>query len=201
MNLNKKEYNDAKSILDINDKHHIVYTDGSCYPNNRSKKSRGGYAALFVSGEFKDKCVYGNIDIKEYSASNIRAEGVAILRSLIIINDKSTHWDKITVITDCEFWMNMIEKYMSKWTKKTFEEKANPDLTKKLWIVYNELKQKGQIKFIHMKSHNKEGWSKYKEGTFEKFSFDQNDYVDKLCTYSRINLNPAEEIFEIVDYD
>ena len=74
--------NDAKTELGICESHHIIFTDGSCYPNNKSKHSRGGYAAVFVSGPLNDKCAYGSIDISEYNASNIRAEGFAIYRAL-----------------------------------------------------------------------------------------------------------------------
>ena len=42
---------------------YIIFTDGSCKPNNKSKKSRGGYSALFVSGKFDGVKIYGNLDM------------------------------------------------------------------------------------------------------------------------------------------
>lgn len=199
--IEEKQYDCAEEILDIGDHHHISFTDGSAYPNNKSKDSRAGYALLFVSGEFKDKCLYGNIDISKYNASNIRAEGIAILRTLEIVKNSTQPWKKLTIITDCEFWMNMIEKYMPKWNKHKFAEKNNPDLTTKLWCVYNETKKHGEIIFMHMKSHNKDGWSKFEDGTFEKFCYDQNDYVDKMCSYARTNMESSEEKFQLVEFD
>jgi ribonuclease HI len=193
-------FNEAASILDIKPLHHIAFTDGSCYPNNKSNLSRGGYAAVFVSGEFDDKCIYGNLDISIEHASNIRAEGMAIIRVLEIVRDCEEKWDKLTIVTDCEFWINMLTKYIPKWKKGAFNEKANPDMTKKIWIAYNEVKEKGIVKLMHMRSHNKDGWNKFPDGTFEKYCFEQNDYVDKMCGYARINLKPTDESFDDVEY-
>ena len=193
-------YNDAASILDIRPLHHIAFTDGSCNPNNKSISSVGGYAAVFVSGEFNDKCLYGNLDISVENASNIRAEGMAILRVLEVIRDCKKKWDKLTIVTDCEFWIKMLTTYIPKWKKATFEEKKNPDMTKKIWITYNEAKEKGEIKLMHMRSHNKDKWGNFADGTFEKYCFEQNDYVDKLCSYARLNLKSTDECFETVDY-
>ena len=89
---------------------------------------------------------------------------------------------------------------MTKWKKTTFNKKANPDMTKRIWLIYNEVKSKGVLKLIHMRSHNKDGWNKYKDGTYEKYCFDQNDYADKMCGYARLKLKPTNECFEKVEY-
>lgn len=210
----KPKFNDAQSILDMGEHHNIVFTDGGCHPNNKSPASRGGYAACFVSGPYNDVSIYGNLDVSKYNASNIRAEGMAIIRALEYIynttlsNATVLHsiptnksWRKTTVITDCEFWINMVESYMPKWNKNTFEEKSNTDLTQRLWKIYKELSRLGDITFMHIKSHNKEGWRAYKNGTFEKFCYMQNDYVDNLCNYSRIHLQPTNEMIQAVEYE
>lgn len=191
--MNKME-NNYKNILNISDNHQIVFTDGSCNPNNKSKLSRGGYGIIFVSGFFKNIKIYGNLDIREYNASNIRAEGMAILRTLEFINKCEKDWKKLTIITDCEFWINMIEIYMPKWKLDKFDKKANSDLTKKMWLVYNELSKRGEICLMHVKSHNKEGWKYYDDNTFEKFCYDKNEEVDKLCKHARLNIKIGTEI-------
>jgi ribonuclease HI len=205
--INKKSAGNADKILNINSKHHIIFTDGGCHPNNKSKQSRGGYAAIFISGPLSDKRIYGNLNIVKFNASNIRAEGMAIIRALELINQTKcinskgiVIWNKITVISDTEFWIKMVELYMPKWTKEKFKEKSNSDLTKRLWIVYKELSQKCNVSFMHMKSHNKNGWKSYEEGTFERFCYDQNDYVDILCTYARHSLKPKEEHINSIVY-
>ena len=185
----KKCYN----FIDINSLHHIAFTDGSCNPNNKSAKSRGGYALVFVSGSLIDTVVYGNLDISKCFASNIRAEGFAIIRTLELVDNNMAKWNKLTIVTDCEFWINMIENFMPKWKASTFEEKSNPDLTKRLWLIYNKVINKGCVVFKHVKSHNKEGWKSFPKETFERFCHDQNEYVDKMCGLARINLCPNDE--------
>jgi ribonuclease HI len=204
----KKKFNDAKSILDMGPHRHIVFTDGSCNPNNKSIKSRAGYAACFVSGPCTDIAIYGNLDMSSFYASNIRAEGMAIIRALEYIYEQTKNqdslkekWLKITVITDCEFWINMVEKYMPNWDKDKFKEKSNPDMTKRLWLIYKTLDRLGGVKFMHVKSHNKEGWRDYADGTFEKYCYEQNDYADQLCGFARISMKPCEEVIKDVVYD
>ena len=193
-------YDDAESILDIQTSHHIAFTDGSCHPNNKSKKSRGGYASVFVSGPFLDKCLYGNLDISKYNASNIRAEGMAILKTLDVIKKCKKKCDKITIVTDCMFWIDMIENYMPKWNTAKFKEKANPDLTHDIWVIYNELKKNSEINLVHMKSHGKDNWQNCEDGSYNKFCFDQNDFADKMCSYARKELSPSEYKFENITY-
>lgn len=196
-----KKYVDAKSILDINLSHYIAFTDGGCHPNNKSAKSRAGWALVFVSGHLKDKLVYGNLDVDKHSASNIRAEGMAIIRSLEEAYASPHDWKKLTIITDCKFWVDMIETFMPRWDKNTFAEKSNPDLTKRMWSMYKKLSKKKEIQFMHVKSHNKDGWSSFEDGSFEKFCYIQNDYVDKMCNFARLNLEPKDEICTIVEYE
>jgi ribonuclease HI len=209
-NEKKESVGDAKDILKFGNNNHIIFTDGGCHPNNKSIKSVGGYASIFLSGSLKNKCVYGNLMVDTIYASNIRAEGMAIIRAFEIIHEndeknnienKKHDWNKITLISDCEFWINMINLYMPRWDKQKFKEKSNPDLTSRLWMIYKELSQKGDIILIHMKSHNKSGWKSFTEGTFERYCYDQNDYADILCTYARNSVKIGDESFEDIAYE
>ena len=199
-NTISNEYDDAKYILNICDNHTIAFTDGSCYPNNSSKESMGGYSALFTSGELDDTYIYGNMNTTHYNATNIRAEGYAILRVMEIVNSKKNK-HPLTIITDCEFWIKMVELYMPKWSDAKFKEKNNTDLTTKIWKLYKKMSRNTTIKFIHVKSHNKSGWRDYEEGSYEKYCYDQNDYVDKLCSSARTNLSPGVEEIHKVEYE
>lgn len=193
-------FTNAESILGIGPKTHIAFTDGGAHPNNKSKDSRAGWAACFVSGPFKDRLMYGNLNISVNFASNIRAEGYAIIRVLELVNECDVIWHKLTIITDCMFWVDMITKYMRNWKKETFDEKSNPDLTKRMWLIYNEVSSKGDVNFMHVRSHNKDGWREFDEGTFERFCYEQNDYVDKTCNYARTNLQPSDEVITYSEY-
>lgn len=186
--FNETSFNDYTKILKLGDDHQIAFTDGGCHPNNKSKNSRGGYASIFTSGLYKNTQIYGSLNTEKFNASNIRAEGMAIYQTLKFIKNCNDKWTKLTIVTDCEFWINMIENYMPKWTKKKFKSHQNPDLTEKIWITYNELLKDGEIYFIHIKSHNKDGWREYPEGSFERYCYIKNDEVDKLCNFARLSL-------------
>jgi len=180
--------------MDFTDNHLIAFTDGSCHPNNKSTSSRGGYGILFVSGAYTDLSVYGSLSVDKVFASNIRAEGYAIIRTMEYSTVCQEPWDKLTIVTDCEFWIKMIKDYMPKWTTKKFHEKENTDLTIKMYNLYKQLiSDNKQVNFMHVKSHNKSGWNKYPDGSFEKLCYDKNDFCDKLCNYARTTLNCGDE--------
>lgn len=191
--------NSAKNTLNVNINHHIAFTDGGAHPNNKSSKSRAGWAACFVSGIYKDKLIYGNLDISKYYASNIRAEGYAIIRVMELVNECDKPWNKLTIITDCMFWIDMVEKYMKKWKSDVFDVKSNTDFTRRMWDLYNKLSINGKVAFMHVKSHNKDGWRDFGAGTFERFCYDKNDCVDKICNHARTKLNPTDEIIMRID--
>ena len=90
---------------------------------------------------------------------------------------------------------------MPGWDADKFAEKSNPDLTTRLWAIYNKVSRKGVIQLIHVRSHNKDGWKNFADGTFERFCYEQNDYVDKLCNYARSNLQPKDEVITEAEYD
>jgi hypothetical protein len=183
-------------ILNINKTHHIAFTDGSCFPNTKNKDSRAGWASKFVSGELTNTVLYGNLDITNHFASNIRAEGYAIIRTMEMIYNLESAWTKLTIITDCMFWIDMCEKYMKKWNQAMFIAKANSDMTMRMWLIYNKLAKKGDVVFMHIKSHNKDGWKNFNTDTFERFCYDQNEYVDRQCNYARHKLNTTEEVIK-----
>jgi ribonuclease HI len=180
---------------------HAAFTDGGAHPNNKSDKSIAGYASTFVSGPLNDTRIYGNLCNKEHNASNIRAEGIAIIRTLEIVNKSEDPWNEFDIITDCKFWVDMLERYMPKWSSSKFKTQSNPDLTLRLWRIWNIVGKKGTVRILHMNSHGKSGWNKFPEGSYEKYCYDQNDYVDKLCNYARLDMDRGEEIIDMVEYD
>ena len=195
---------DIEVSFGFNPKMQVAFTDGSCYPNKASPQSTGGYAAAFVLGTFKDVVLYGNIDRSVEYATNQRAEGTAILRVLEYLSERPDEWEQCVIVSDSEFWIKMFEAYMPMWARTNkFDEKKNPDLTKKLWEKYCELTEDlmKSVQFKHMKSHGKDGWESYEEGTYERFCFDQNKYVDELASYARTELKPGQDIVATAQYD
>jgi len=191
--------------FEVGPKTQVVFTDGSCYPNKTCKQARAGYAAVFVLGTMKDIILYGNIDRTKHFANNQRAEGTAMLKILEYLQRHISDWDKVIIVSDSEFWINMFEKFIPGWIRKgiDFEEKKNPDLVKPMWEIYSELTDEYMktIQFRHMKSHGKDGWGKYDEGTYERFCYENNRYVDQLASYARTELSNNQHIETTVDYE
>ena len=89
----------------------------------------------------------------------------------------------------------MLTKYMPKWTADTFKKKQNYDMTTELWSIWNRLYSKRHSIYLHhVYSHNKSGLANSKNKD-ERDMHKYNDIADKLATYARLNLLPAEELW------
>lgn len=176
----KKEFDDV-----INSFTHLVFTDGSCKPNNKSKKSKGGYAALYAAGVHKNVCIYGHLSTDHFYASNIRAEGIAIINAIKYYTETDSKGE-LVIVTDSQFWIDMVTKWMPKWKLNgiDFKTKSNPDITQTLHDIYD----KSFMRFIFIPSHDKAGWSKEPYGSFKKFCHSGNDYVDFKATSARTDI-------------
>ncbi len=189
-----------------NAKTQVVFTDGSCYPNKVCAEAIAGYAAAFVLGSFKDTVLYGNIPNNPIFASNQRAEGAALKHTFQFLFDHINEWEDVIVVSDSDFWIKMHESYMPSWFRRggleAFEEKKNPDMTKDLYRLYLQLTDDygKSISFRHVKSHDKLGWSKFPEESYEYFCYVNNDYVDQMADYARKNLTPGDNVIEQAVY-
>ena len=169
-----------------------VFTDGSCHPNNRSKKSKAGFSAVFVGGYLQDEIICEKLETHENYASNIRAEGMAIIAVLEKLDNRDTWdlWTRCEIYTDSKFWIDMIERYMPNWIKKgtKFISKKNPDLTTRLWKLHKYYKKnKKEIIFIHVYAHNKKGW-KNSDDPYKSFCYENNECADVVANWARENL-------------
>lgn len=176
----------------------VIFTDGSAYPNKAVPESVAGYAVSFALGCFAGVTLYGNINNTVAFATNQRAEGMAILRTFEFLLARANEWDECVIVSDSDFWIQMIQVYMPNWSRHDapFEEKKNPDLTIPIWRIYNTLTQEHSktIEFRHMKSHDKDGWSKTPEDSYEYFCYTQNNYVDELANYARQNVDVGVDL-------
>lgn len=185
----------------------VVFTDGSCEPNRVCPDAIGAYAASFALGNFKDTVLYGNIPNRPVFASNQRAEGYAMLKTFKFLLEHINEWEDAIIVSDSDFWIKMHEIYMPSWYRRggfeAFAEKKNPDLTVALYTAYNELTEEHQksVTFRHVKSHNKLGWSKFPEDSYEYFCWLNNDYVDKMAEFARVNLTPGQDEIEEASYE
>jgi uracil-DNA glycosylase len=199
--------NEVEIAFGTSAKTQVIFTDGSCYPNKVSPAAVAGYAAAFVLGSFKDTVLYGNIPNKPIFASNQRGEGYAMLKTFEFLLEHINEWEDAIIVSDSDFWIKMHETYMPAWSRRggeeAFDEKKNPDLTKALWKVYSELVNDNDksITFRHVKSHDKLGWSKFPEESYEFFCHTNNDYVDRLATFARTELKPGQDVIEEANYE
>lgn len=117
----------------------IYYTDGSCDPN----PGTGGFAVI------KDKkpVILGG----EFDTTNIRMEGMAIIAALKDANGKPCE-----IITDSEFWINVITKWSLAWEKNSWIKKGgeikNLDIVKEVCPLFRH----SQATLTWVRGHNKD---------------------------------------------
>ena len=134
-----------------------MYTDGACSGNGKNIFSKAGYSAYFADIK---TIIYGKVspvdvdDIIIYP-TNQRAEGLGIIKGLEYVI--SLNIPIITIVTDSNFWKDMIEIYMPNWERKNidFKEKKNSDLTILLYSLVKQINSNGRLNVIHITSHNK----------------------------------------------
>jgi uracil-DNA glycosylase len=165
----------------------IVFTDGTAKPNDKSKKTKGGYASVFVEcGVFGGTKIYGRLSDKRFTPTNNRGEGYAIMRTLKFLKENTGDWKECKIYTDSEFWKKMIYEYMPAWNDDDFDEHENRDLTKKIWNLWRELIEDTDksVEIDHVPSHNRKRWKNSKD-PLKRLCYKYNDEADKLCERAR----------------
>jgi uracil-DNA glycosylase len=142
---------------------HAIYTDGACANNGKGPLAKAGWAAVWARGPLRGLVRYGAlpeavIDGKVIYGSNNRGEGLAIIRA---IEGCLVHRvrQRITIVTDSEFWKNMITVYMPKWAAADidFATKKNSDLTTKMWGLIEKIRELGgELNVLWVASHGKD---------------------------------------------
>lgn len=123
------------------------YTDGSCIANGRPG-ARGSWGVYCGSGIFARREWGGalpaatpvQIDdaVVDQPPSNIRGEGVALIKALLIINDSGVA-GRHTIYTDSQFWIDMLTRHIPTWIerKTPFTTKKNSDIVNQIWREYS----------------------------------------------------------------
>jgi uracil-DNA glycosylase len=140
----KTDWEQGEEIFDGN--YTVIFTDGSCEPNKKCPEAEAGYAVYVSHGIGAGSEIYGKIDNSKHFASNIRAEGTAILHALTYVQNciKKIGKDKcktgqFVIITDCEHWLKCILHYMKSWDDNKFNMQANEDLTRPIWNLWKNV--------------------------------------------------------------
>lgn len=113
-----------------------LWTDGSASPN----PGPGGFAVI----EDGKPIALGS----ELESSNIRMEGCALISAMLLLDGKPGE-----VVTDSEFWKNVLEKWAPKWEANDWKKKSgeikNLDLVKKAYTLYKQ----GNVKLKWTRGH------------------------------------------------
>ena len=194
---------DADSYWQINKRVIEVYTDGSAHPQVNKVNAKNGYACLFTKGSVKGLVLFGSSPkfvlhpikkIKMCSTSQ-RAEGTALLKAIAKCNTFSYNlWEEIQIVTDSEFWHNMLTNYLPYWerNKTDFNTKENPDITIQLWELWKSLKEKGRVTIRHIPSHGKKGLKDAEPNSQEWYDYNYNEMVDQIANMARNELEYDE---------
>jgi ribonuclease HI len=105
-----------------------LYTDGSCSPN----PGPGGFAVV----EDTKAVRLGSAD----DSTNIRMEGEALIAAL-----EYTNGQECEILTDSEFWINVITKWSRTWEANGWQKKGgikNLDLVQKVCGLYRDSRAK-----------------------------------------------------------
>lgn len=116
-----------------------IYTDGAA----RGNPGPGGYGALLISGKHRKELSQGY-----RKTTNNRMELMAVIAALDSLKKDGMN---ITIYTDSQYVARAIQEgWLKNWIATQFKGgKKNKDL----WMQFNELAQKHNIKFVWVKGH------------------------------------------------
>jgi uracil-DNA glycosylase len=169
-----------------------IFTDGSCWPNrNNAPDAKAGAAVIIAYGPEEESVYLYNLP----SPSNIRAEGEAIYISFEIIEKHMNVLDKAIIITDSEYWINMLTKYVPNALKtgESIERYKNPELVNRVYYKMLDVEKKVDVSLRHIKSHGKSGWRDYPADSYEFFCYYYNRCADKYANTARLELKVGEK--------
>lgn len=146
----------------------VVFTDGSYIKNGKFEKS--GYGVLFPHGELSNV----SRAFTHLPLTNQRAELYAIFKAIYYITKKLKHIKKIKIYTDSEYSLKSLTIWIKKWKLNNWKTATgkpvkNVDIIEEIDKLMSKFK--GNIEFIHVKSHT---------GKTDKLS-KYNDMVDQLA--------------------
>lgn len=183
-----------------------VYTDGSSLPNHTGPDVASGYSAIFTVGLYKHLKAYGRTEnVPPYYSNNIRAEGTALIKAMervMLLNPMNRQ--TLHIVTDCEFWINMINTWIPSWIERSgleiiteYEKNPsthkNPDIVRTIWLLLNKLKETGTFVVIsHVYSHDKKKSSKTDKLGTEYARYIYNKLADALANHVRNKLENGQ---------
>ena len=116
-----------------------IYTDGAA----RGNPGPGGYGAILISGNHRKEISQGY-----RKTTNNRMELMAVIAALRALKKERLN---ITIYTDSQYVAKAIQEgWLKNWIATQFKGgKKNKDL----WMQFDELAQKHNVKFVWVKGH------------------------------------------------
>lgn len=116
-----------------------IYTDGA----SKGNPGPGGYGAILMYGDKRKEIWQGY-----RKTTNNRMELMAVIAALKALKKQGL---KITIYTDSQYIVKALnEGWLNKWMATNFSKgKKNKDL----WVLFYNLYQQHQIKFVWVKGH------------------------------------------------
>lgn len=137
-----------------------MWTDGSASPN----PGPGGFAVIL-----------GNKPValgRENPSTNIRMEGMALIEAM-----KYAKGEECLIVTDSEFWKNVLEKWAPKWEEKEWKKEKGEIKNLELVQEAFELYSRGNVTLK---------WTRGHVGTV------QNELADEWANKARKGVTMAE---------
>ena len=153
-----------------------IFVDGSVYNNGIKGKAYGGMGIFVSDNHSLNRSI--KLDPSEKISNNV-AEIKACIEAIKLVKDT---YKKIIIYSDSQYTINCITKWAKLWqhhgwqrrVKTKMVEIKNKELIIELYNLYN----KYDIRFIHVRSHQKEPNDK---NSIEYYKWYGNDMADKLA--------------------
>jgi ribonuclease HI len=173
--LSKKIYAILKTKERETDKREEIFTDGSAI-KSKTKGISGGYGIFF--GVDDKRNVSERLRVPKIT--NNVAELTAIRECLKILSHKK----KYIIYTDSEYSIKSITLWSKNWIKNNWKTTTGKDVkNKELIVEILDLLEKIDVKFVHVRSHQKEPSNK---NSIEYKLWAGNNYADLLARGEKI---------------
>ena len=170
-----------------------AYTDGSCYGNAGKQKDRKcGYGIYYEQpNELGLTKSMGKI---EKNMSNSRSELMSLLVCLeeVLNSTIGTGYTvNLHVYIDSMYALNSADKWIYKWEKENYKDRAHQDILRSLYDVINRINggYAMNVEYIKVKAHKSAPRDKESE---EYRLWYGNDRADNLAKYGATRQNTNE---------
>lgn len=167
----------------------VAFSDGSStvYKNTDGKRY-GGTGVYF--GEYPENNIFDSYRGTDVSNQMMEIQGaLSAIKETIKITDEKSYWT-LTIYTDSMYVINIVEKWAPKWIqlgwkrmvgKKIKDDLCHIELIKELY----KLSKLYNVKYVHVKAHQKEPTDKNTENWKRWYG---NNQADKLATSAMENI-------------